>query len=191
MVFERNENAVLTVYLGLGSSLGDREANLRDAICRLNAPAFQIVAVSSIYQSPHLGLQPEDAQRYPPHLNCAAQAETALDSREVLRRIQDVENAGGRQRSKRWGPRTIDVDLLIYGDLTLQSDELTLPHPGLGERAFVLRPLAELAPDLRLPDGATVSERLNAPEIAAQKLERFASAPFAGQGARTGNEFSI
>ncbi len=163
-----------TVYLGLGSSLGDRAANLREALHRLEAPDFRIVAVSSFYESPHLGLRPEDAERFPPHLNCAAKAETALAPLEVLARIQAAENAGGRQRTEHWGPRTIDIDLLFYGDLVLQSAALTVPHPGVASRAFVLRPLAELAFDLRLPPtGGTVSERLQAPEIAAQPLEIF------------------
>ena len=142
-----------------------------DALNRLNAPDFQIRAVSSFYESPHLGLRPEDAERYPAHLNCAAKAGATLAPLEVLQRIREAENAGGRQRTEHWGPRTIDIDLLLYDDLTLQSDELTLPHPGILERAFVLRPLAEIAPDLRLPDGAAISERSNAPEIAGKPSE--------------------
>ena len=168
---DETENDSVTVYLGLGSSLGNRAANIQGALDRLNAPDFRIITVSSFYESPHLGLKPADAERYPPHLNCAAKAETILSPLEVLQRIQEAENAGGRQRTEHWGPRTIDIDLLLYADLTLQSDELTLPHPGIRERAFVLRPLREITPDLRLPNGATVLERLNAPEIASQKLE--------------------
>ena len=166
----------VTLYLGLGSSLSDRAANLRDALARLQSPDFRIVAVSSLYESPHLGLKPTDAERYPAHLNCAAKAETTLAPLEVLARIREAEDAGGRQRSERWGPRTIDIDLLLYDNLTLQSEELIVPHPGLLDRAFVLRPLAELAPDLVLPDGAAIAQRLNAPEIAGQALERKAGA---------------
>jgi 2-amino-4-hydroxy-6-hydroxymethyldihydropteridine diphosphokinase len=168
---EKTEKSGVTVYLGLGSSLGNRAANLRRALSRLDAPNFHIAAVSSWFESPHLGLRPEDAERYPSHLNGVAKAETTLAPLEVLAHLRAVENAGGRQRTEHWGPRTIDIDLLLYGDLTLRSDELTLPHPGILERAFVLRPLAELAPDLRLPNGAAISERLDAPEIASQKLE--------------------
>jgi len=168
---EQTEKSGVTVYLGLGSSLGDRAANLRQALGRLDAPNFQVIAVSSWYESPHLGLRPEDAQRYPPHLNGVAKAETTLAPLEVLAHLRAVENVGGRQRTEHWGPRTIDIDLLLYGDLTLRSNELTLPHPGILARAFVLRPLAELTPDLRLPNGAAIAERLNAPTIAEQKLE--------------------
>ena len=179
---DETEKGGVAIYLGLGSSLGNRAANLRDALNRLDAPDFRIGAVSSFYESPHLGLKREDAERYPAHLNCAAKAETSLAPPEVLQRIRDAENAGGRQRMEHWGPRTIDIDLLLYADLTLQSDELTLPHPGLMERAFVLRPLAEIAPDLRLPNGAAILERLNAPEIAGQPLEIYGSGTY-------GNEF--
>ena len=168
---EKTERSGVTVYLGLGSSLGNRAKNLRQALDRLHAPYFRISAVSCCYESPHLGLKPEDAERYPPHLNGAAKAETTLSPMEVLARIRAVENAGERQRTEHWGPRTIDIDLLLYADLTLNSQELTLPHPGILERAFVLRPLAEIAPDLRLPNGAAILERLNAPEIASQPLE--------------------
>ena len=165
------KTGAVTVYLGLGSSLGNRAANLRDAIRCLAAPDFRIIAVSSLCESPHLGLKPEDAERYPPHLNCALKAETTLAPRDALQKIRGAEDAGGRQRTEHWGPRTIDIDILLYGDLILRSEELTVPHPALSERAFVLRPLAELAPDLVLPDGSAILERLNAPEIAGQRLE--------------------
>lgn len=170
---KETKTGAVTVYLGLGSSLGNRAANLRDALRRLQTPDFRIIAVSSLCESPHLGLKVEDAERYPPHLNCALKAETTLTPLELLQKIRGAEDAGGRQRTERWGPRTIDIDILLYGDLVLRSEELILPHPALSKRAFALRPLAELAPDLVLPGGATILERLNAPEIAGQRLEIF------------------
>src|SRR5438105_4447470 len=111
----------VTAYLGLGSSLGDRMQNLRDALRRLEnlGPGVRIVAVSPVYESPHMGLEPEDVQRYPPHYNGAVKIETRLSARNLLARAQAVEAAGGRQRSERWGPRTIDVDILLYDDITL------------------------------------------------------------------------
>ncbi|HLK57296.1 MAG TPA: 2-amino-4-hydroxy-6-hydroxymethyldihydropteridine diphosphokinase, partial [Chthonomonadaceae bacterium] len=156
----RAKPASITAYLGLGSSLGDRLSHLHSALERLETfgAGLDITAVSPIYQSPHLGREPGDAAKYPPHLNCVARVETTLTPWELLARIRAVEEAGGRQRVEKWGPRTIDVDLLLYADLSLQTEELTLPHPGLAERAFVALPLLDLAPDLSLPDGRTLAE---------------------------------
>jgi 2-amino-4-hydroxy-6-hydroxymethyldihydropteridine diphosphokinase len=149
---------------------------LRAALRRLQAAGqgVNIVAVSPVYQSPHMGLEPGDAERYPPHLNCVAQIETTLPPEALLARVQAVEAAGGRQRTLRWGPRTIDIDILLYGDRTLRAENLTLPHPGLAGRAFVVLPLADLAPNLRLPDGRAVAELRNSETIRAQPIEWFA-----------------
>ncbi|HLV81884.1 MAG TPA: 2-amino-4-hydroxy-6-hydroxymethyldihydropteridine diphosphokinase [Chthonomonadaceae bacterium] len=159
-------------YLGLGSSLGDRMQNLRDALRRLETigAGLRIVAVSPVYESAHLGLNPADAQTYPPHLNCAVKIETRLSPEGLLERVRAVEDAGGRQRSERWGPRTIDVDILLYDDITLDREDLKLPHSALAERAFVLRPLADIAPDLILPDGRAVSDLLQADVVRAQRV---------------------
>ncbi len=163
-----------TAYLGLGSSVGDRRAHLRDALHRLETfgPGVQIAAVSPVYQTPHLGLKPGDETRYPPHLNIAARIETDLSPEDLLRRIHAVETAGGRERTERWGPRTIDVDILLYGDRELQTPSLTLPHPGIAERAFVVVPLADLAPDLHLPDGRTLEALQSSAVIRSQSIER-------------------
>ncbi len=164
----------VTSYLGFGSSLGDRWAHLRDALRRMETfgPGLQVTAVSPVYQTPHLGLKPGDDTRYPPHLNLVARIETDLTPDDLLQRIQAVETAGGRQRAERWGPRTIDIDILLYGDTEFRTQALILPHPGLAERAFVVVPLADLAPDLRLPDGRSVAElRVSAP-IRSQSIER-------------------
>lgn len=165
-----------TAYLGLGSSLGQRAANLREALALLEADreGINIRAVSPIYGSPHLGLKPGDETHYPPHLNCVAEIETCLDPESLLQHIQTVENAGGRTRTEKWGPRTIDIDILLYDNRECQSETLTLPHPGLANRAFVVVPLFDLVPDLCLPNGKNLDELRYAPAIEAQPLVRYA-----------------
>ncbi len=145
-------------YLGLGASVGDRLANLQFAVRKLDLADFgiRVVKVSSVYETPHLGLKPGDDQRYPPHLNCVVGIATQLAPLDLLDRMQEVENAAGRTRDVRWVPRTLDIDLLLYGDLVLQHPRLTLPHPGIAFRNFVLVPLFEIAPDLVLPDGTAL-----------------------------------
>lgn len=164
----------VTAYLGLGSSLGDRSENLRVALQRLQTfgTGLRVAAVSPVYQTPHLGLQPGDEMRYPPHLNLAARVETVLSPEELLLRIHDVEAAGGRQRSERWGPRTIDIDILFYGEDEVRTPALTVPHPGIVERAFVVMPLADLAPALRLPDGRSLESLRDSAAIRSQRIER-------------------
>lgn len=164
----------VVAYLGLGASLGDRLGNLRDALRRLQefGPGVRVTAVSPVYESPHLGLEPGDENRFPPHLNCVAQIETTLAPEALLERIQAVEAAGKRQRDRRWGPRTIDVDILLYGDRVVQTEDLRIPHPRMEERAFVVYPLADLAPDLRLPHGRTPAELRNAESLRSQRIER-------------------
>ncbi|MCW3054151.1 MAG: 2-amino-4-hydroxy-6-hydroxymethyldihydropteridinepyrophosphokinae [Chthonomonadales bacterium] len=164
----------VTAYLGLGSSVGDRQAHLRDALRRLETlePRLHVTTVSPIYETPHLGLKPGDETRYPPHLNLVARIETELSPEDLLQRIHGVEEAGGRQRTERWGPRTIDIEILLYGDMVLQTSALTLPHPGIAERAFVVVPLADLAPDLRLPDGRSVAGLRASAAIRSQSIER-------------------
>ena len=164
----------VTAYLGLGSSMGDRLTHLRDALHRLETfgPGLHVSAVSPVYQTPHLGLKPGDETRYPPHLNLVACIETDLSPDALLQRIHAVEAAGGRQRVERWGPRTIDVDILLYGDTEMRTPALTLPHPGIAERAFVVVPLADLAPNLTLPDGRTVEALRASAAIRSQSIER-------------------
>jgi len=159
-------------YLGLGSSLGDREAHLRQALARLANPNVTITQVSSVYESPHLGLKAGDAEKYPPHYNAVAQLETSLSANELLAHLQAVEELGQRQRTETWGARTIDIDILLYGDSVVQNENLTLPHPGLTKRAFVVLPLAELAPDLTLPDGTRIADTITASAIRSQTIFR-------------------
>ncbi|MEX0786192.1 MAG: 2-amino-4-hydroxy-6-hydroxymethyldihydropteridine diphosphokinase [Dehalococcoidia bacterium] len=133
------------VYLGLGANLGDRQRNLAMALRRLE-PLVRIEAVSSLYETDPVG--PQDQ---PPFLNAVCRAITGLPPRGLLRHIEEVERDIGRRRGERWGPRPIDIDLLLYGDLVLDEGGLRVPHPELQERAFVLAPLAELAPELAHP----------------------------------------
>jgi len=147
-----------TVYLGLGSNLGDREANLREACRRLQAGGVHLGPCSSLYDTEPWGMAEQ-----PRFLNAACRGETALQPRELLRLAKQIERALGRREGPRYGPRPVDIDILLYNDLILQSTELTIPHPRLRERAFVLAPLAEIAPDLVVPgDGRTVRELLAA-----------------------------
>jgi 2-amino-4-hydroxy-6-hydroxymethyldihydropteridine diphosphokinase len=163
----------VTAYLGLGASLGDRVANLQLALDRLHAPqtGSWVVAVSSLYESAHLGLEPGDEARFPPHLNAVAQLRVTLAPEELLTRLQRVEDEGGRVRVQRWGPRTIDLDLLLYGEEIVGTERLTVPHPGIAHRAFVALPLAEIAPELILPDGTPVSALIRSGAIHSQQIE--------------------
>jgi 2-amino-4-hydroxy-6-hydroxymethyldihydropteridine diphosphokinase len=164
-----------TAYLGLGASLGDRLSRLQEAVDRLQGDGtdLEVVQVSPVYESPHLGIDPGDERRYPPHLNAVLQVRTSLSPLELLERAQAVEEAGGRQRELRWGPRTIDVDLLLYAHRIVHTERLTLPHPELARRAFVVTPLLDLAPALRLPDGTSLATLAQAETIRAQKIELF------------------
>jgi 2-amino-4-hydroxy-6-hydroxymethyldihydropteridine diphosphokinase len=144
-------------YIGLGANLGDRERTIRRAIEILGAePGVEVVAVSTLRETDPVGYVDQ-----PRFLNGAAAIETELEPRELLDRLLAVERALGRDRSgPRYGPRTIDLDLLLYGDRVVDEPGLTVPHPRLAERPFALEPLAELGPGLTLPDGRRVSELL-------------------------------
>jgi 2-amino-4-hydroxy-6-hydroxymethyldihydropteridine diphosphokinase len=142
-----------TVYLGLGSNLNDRAAMLRAAVAAL-APQVTVRAVSSTYDTAPLLV--EDQPRF---LNAAAAGTTQLAPQALLDFVKSVEAALGRVPGPRYGPRVIDIDLLLVDDLILATPELTLPHPRLAERAFALVPLAEIAPALRHPAlGRTIAE---------------------------------
>ncbi len=134
-------------YLGLGANLGDRQETIRHALQELGAlPTMEVVAVSSLYQTAPVGITEQ-----PDFLNAALSIRTTSTPRELLTQILQLERQLGRVRTVRWGPRTIDIDILAFGSVTIDEPGLTIPHPRLGERAFALLPLAEIAPDLRLP----------------------------------------
>ena len=142
-------------YVGLGANVGNRRENLDRAVELLAAePGVRVPAVSSVRET-----DPVDYEYQPRFLNAACAVETELGPRELLERLLAIERALGRERSgPRFGPRTIDLDLLLYGNETLDEPGLTVPHPRLAERLFVLEPLYELAPDLVLPDGRAIRD---------------------------------
>ncbi|MDO8684439.1 MAG: 2-amino-4-hydroxy-6-hydroxymethyldihydropteridine diphosphokinase [Armatimonadota bacterium] len=143
-----------TAFLGLGSNLGDREENLRSALQEMEKRgAARTVKVSSFYETAPVGYTDQ-----PDFINAVAQVETMLQPAELLATILDVEKALGRERTIRWGPRVIDIDILLYDDISIEEPGLVIPHPEMTRRGFVLKPLAEIAPDLILPGGNTARE---------------------------------
>ena len=161
------------VYLGLGSSLGDRWECLQAAVRRLaENHQLKLEAVSSVYESPHLGLKKEDANRYPMHFNCVLSLRTSQSPGELLHIVRAIEDLGGRERGQKWAPRTIDIDILLYGNVSFEGDGLSIPHPGLHKRSFVLLPLLELNTELCLPGGTEVKSFLEDPILAQQQIRR-------------------
>jgi 2-amino-4-hydroxy-6-hydroxymethyldihydropteridine diphosphokinase len=146
-----------TAYLSLGSNLGDREANLRGAIAQLSELG-SVSRVSALYETEPV----EVAGQQPWFLNCAAAVETDLAPLEFLQRMLAIELAMGRKRTGPKGPRTIDMDIIFFGDEVLDTKELSVPHPAMQHRRFVLEPLAEIAPEFMHPVlQRTVRELLN------------------------------
>ena len=158
-------------YVGLGSNLDDPRRQLEQALAAMaSIPRTRLVAISGFYRNPPLGPPGQ-----PDYLNAVAGLLTRLEPEGLLAALQEIETAQGRRRDgPRWGPRNIDLDLLLHGATRRDDAGLALPHPGLRERAFVLVPLAEIAPGLRLPgDGARVAELAGAADAAA--LQRVAA----------------
>lgn len=144
-------------YIGLGSNLAEPIRQIQHAIDALAVlPLSKLAARSSLYRSPALTLP--DAAPQPDYINAVAALDTTLDPQALFASLLKIEQDQGRQRHERWGARTLDLDLLLYGDLHWQNPTLTLPHYALTERAFVVIPLLEIAPALRLPDGRLLSE---------------------------------
>ena len=148
-------------YIGMGSNLQQPLDQLYRALAELNGiPRTSLQASSSFYTSSPMG--PADQ---PDYINAVAALHTELAALDLLDQLQRIELAHGRQRGLRWGPRTLDLDLLLYGDQVIQNERLSVPHPGIARRAFVLLPLAELAPELEVPGLGTVSDILAGLEI--------------------------
>lgn len=152
----------VTIGLGLGSNIGDKAANIKTAVHLLQTRRIvKVTALSAIYRTAPWGYVDQDF-----FANACALGETRLDPHGLLAAIKDVERGMGRSASVRWGPRLIDIDILFYGEAAFEDRSLQLPHKELFERAFVLKPLAEIAPELRLL-GRSVKEA----------AERFANEP--------------
>jgi 2-amino-4-hydroxy-6-hydroxymethyldihydropteridine diphosphokinase len=137
--------SILATYLSLGSNLGDRAANLSAALARLGAVGT-VGAVSSVYET-----EPVEVTDQPQFLNCVIGLATAAPPQSLLRSILAIEREMGRERKQDKGPRIIDIDIVLFGDSILDTSELTIPHPAMHRRRFVLEPLAEIAPGVRHP----------------------------------------
>lgn len=136
-------------YVGLGANLGDARNTLQRALISLGAlPQTTLLASSSLYRT-----APVDAQG-PDYINAVAKVDTKLTAHDLLKALQNIEQYHGRTRAYRNAPRTLDLDILLFGDQTINDDDLIVPHPRMHERAFVLQPLAELQPDMTLSQGS-------------------------------------
>ncbi|MHC1758633.1 MAG: 2-amino-4-hydroxy-6-hydroxymethyldihydropteridine diphosphokinase [Negativicutes bacterium] len=144
------------ILIGLGSNMGERDQNLQHALGMLETDGcICIDKVSSIYETAPFGVMDQND-----FLNMVVVVKTELSPEKLLHKCLTVENAMGRVRSRHWGPRIIDLDLLIYDAVQMQTDNLTLPHPGIGQRAFVLIPMRDVAMDVQLPGGLTIDSLL-------------------------------
>lgn len=141
------------MYLSLGSNLGERARHLAEAIALL-APQVMIDGVSSLYETDPIGVEDQ-----PAFLNLVVAGKTALPAAGLLDRVKEIEREVGRRPTYHWGPRVVDIDVLLYGNLAIQTPNLIVPHPEMHRRAFVLVPLAELAPDaVHTTSGKTIRE---------------------------------
>jgi 2-amino-4-hydroxy-6-hydroxymethyldihydropteridine diphosphokinase len=147
----------VTAYIGLGSNLENPAKQIKSARTAITQiPGVRELAFSSLYHSPPMG--PQDQ---PDYVNAVMSVATDLPPIDLLRQLQRIENDHGRVRkAERWGARTLDLDMLIYGDLLIALPDLTVPHPGLAERAFVLYPLSEIAPQLEVPGKGNIADLL-------------------------------
>ncbi len=145
-------------YVGLGANLGSREETLRRAVELLgDADGMEVLALSQLRQTEPVGVVDQ-----PPFLNGAVEVDTTRTPRELLDLLLEIERSLGRVREERWGPRTVDLDLLVYGDEVVDEPGLRVPHPRLHERRFALEPLADLDPELHIPGRGAVSTLLAA-----------------------------
>ncbi|MBE4618981.1 2-amino-4-hydroxy-6-hydroxymethyldihydropteridine diphosphokinase [Vibrio navarrensis] len=148
---------MIRAYIAIGSNLADPVAQANRAIAALKSlPNSELVTVSQLYSSTPMG-----PQNQPDYINAVAEIQTELTPLQLLDCTQAIELEQGRVRKEeRWGPRTLDLDLLLYGNEVIDSERLTIPHYGMKEREFVLYPLAEIAPNLTLPDGTRLADLL-------------------------------
>lgn len=153
----QTEETLTGAIVALGSNIGDKTANIDRAIALLTGREdVQLSRRSRDYRTPPWGKTDQDW-----FVNACISVDTSLDPHALLRRCLDVEEAMGRKRAEKWGPRIIDLDVLVFGDVMLDEAELTLPHPQITKRAFVLAPLADVAPDLVI-EGRSVAQWLSA-----------------------------
>ncbi len=167
--------AATDAFVGLGSNMADPSAQLAGAVARLAMlPKTELVAQSAFYSSNPVG--PQDQ---PDFVNGAAWLRTELTPLELLDQLQAIEKTHGRKRIQHWGPRTLDLDLLLYGNEAITSERLTVPHAELANRDFVLQPLLDLDPERLLPDGRGLAAlRQQCPDNNLQKLNPVARTPF-------------
>jgi len=137
---------MVKVYIGVGSNLGDRRANCLEAIEHLKKRGIHVIRQSSMIETEPWGVEDQ-----PQFINMVIEAETDFSPQELIRKLKECEQVMGRIRSHRWGPRLIDLDILFYDDLVLETEELKIPHPEVQNREFVLRPMCELAPEMKHP----------------------------------------
>jgi len=154
-------------FIGLGSNLKEPAAQLARAVAELAA----LPKTTLVSQSPFYASRPVGPQDQPDYINGAVWLSTGLDPHTLLNQLQAIEQAHGRERLRRWGPRTLDLDMLVFGNCVLDDDRLTVPHRELANRDFALQPLLDLKPDLRLPDGNTIANlRAQCPDNRLRKL---------------------
>lgn len=147
------------VVLSLGSNLGDRLDNLQEAVDALfDAPGLDYVALSPVYETAPFAPPGEDIPEQGPYLNIVLVADTRLPPENLLERVLNIETSMQRVREVRWGPRTLDIDIVIFGDVEVDEPNLTLPHPRAHQRAFVLVPWADIEPDVLLPGHGRVGD---------------------------------
>ena len=159
----------MKVYIGLGSNLANPETQVLSAQQDLaKLPLTQHIAMSSLYKSPPMG--PKDQ---PDYINAVVALETSLSPNDLLSRLQEIEQQHGRVRQRHWGERTLDLDILLYGDEQINEPHLHVPHKGIAERPFVLYPLAEIAPNLLIPKFGHITELLaSCPKDGLERLEK-------------------
>ena len=154
MSHQGDDTSEVAAFIGLGSNLKNPVDQVTGAIAELNTlPETALHGYSSLYQSSPMG-----GMDQPDYVNAVARIDTRLEPHTLLEELQSIETAHGRVREERWGARTLDLDLLLYGSIKIDTPDLIVPHPGVGEREFVLYPLYEIAPDLEIPGLGAISE---------------------------------